>query len=77
MTLWGGRFGAATDELMRRFGDSIEFDRRMYRADIRARKSRRVMLPLLNKSSNAFSFVIVISSFQEITPKDSSMIDSA
>jgi argininosuccinate lyase len=34
MTLWGGRFTAETDELMRRFGDSIGFDRRMYRADI-------------------------------------------
>ncbi|MDY7078714.1 MAG: argininosuccinate lyase [Chloroflexota bacterium] len=34
MVLWGGRFAAATDELMRRFGDSIGFDRRMYGADI-------------------------------------------
>jgi argininosuccinate lyase len=32
--LWGGRFTAATDELMRRFNDSIGFDRRMYAADI-------------------------------------------
>jgi argininosuccinate lyase len=35
MTLWGGRFEAQTDELMRRFGDSIGFDKRMYAADIR------------------------------------------
>jgi argininosuccinate lyase len=35
VTLWGGRFTAETDELMRRFGDSIGFDRRMYAADIR------------------------------------------
>ncbi|MDY6878450.1 MAG: argininosuccinate lyase [Chloroflexota bacterium] len=35
MALWGGRFAAATDELMRRFGDSIGFDRRMYEADVR------------------------------------------
>jgi argininosuccinate lyase len=34
MTLWGGRFTATTDELMRRFGDSIGFDQRMYEADI-------------------------------------------
>jgi argininosuccinate lyase len=34
MTLWGGRFVAETDELMRRFGDSIGFDQRMYAADI-------------------------------------------
>ncbi|RLC96241.1 MAG: argininosuccinate lyase [Chloroflexi bacterium] len=36
MTLWGSRFAGATDELMRCFGDSISFDRRMYGADIRA-----------------------------------------
>jgi argininosuccinate lyase len=35
MTLWGGRFTEETDALMRRFGDSIEFDRRLYAADIR------------------------------------------
>jgi len=35
MTLWGGRFAAATGELMRRFNDSIRFDRRMYAVDIR------------------------------------------
>jgi argininosuccinate lyase len=34
MTLWGGRFEQATDELMRRFNDSIRFDQRLYRADI-------------------------------------------
>jgi len=34
MALWGGRFSAETDELMRSFGDSIDFDRRMYAADI-------------------------------------------
>ncbi|MCP4535906.1 MAG: argininosuccinate lyase [Chloroflexi bacterium] len=35
MTLWGGRFTAATDKLMKQFNDSIGFDRRMYAADIR------------------------------------------
>ncbi|MFQ6102087.1 MAG: argininosuccinate lyase [Anaerolineae bacterium] len=35
MTLWGGRFAAETDELLRPFGDSIGFDRRMYGADVR------------------------------------------
>jgi argininosuccinate lyase len=34
MTLWDGRFETATDELMRRFNDSIHFDQRLYRADI-------------------------------------------
>jgi len=35
MTLWGGRFTGETDALMRRFNDSIGFDRRLYAADIR------------------------------------------
>ena len=35
VTLWGGRFTSATDELMRHFSDSIGFDQRMYAADIR------------------------------------------
>ena len=34
MALWGGRFTGTTDALMRRFGDSIGFDRRVYAADI-------------------------------------------
>jgi argininosuccinate lyase len=34
MALWGGRFTEGTDELMRRFNDSIGFDRRMYAADV-------------------------------------------
>jgi len=36
MALWGGRFTTPTDGLVRRFGDSIGFDRRMYGADVRA-----------------------------------------
>jgi argininosuccinate lyase len=32
--LWGGRFNGVTDELMKRFNDSIAFDRRLYRSDI-------------------------------------------
>jgi argininosuccinate lyase len=33
--LWGGRFEAETDALMEQFQDSITFDRRLYRADVR------------------------------------------
>lgn len=33
--LWGGRFGAETDALMEQFQNSIGFDRRLYRADVR------------------------------------------
>jgi argininosuccinate lyase len=35
MTLWGGRFETEPSELMRRFGDSMTFDQRLYAADIR------------------------------------------
>ena len=35
MALWGGRFAGPMDALMKRFNDSIAFDRRMYAADIR------------------------------------------
>lgn len=33
--LWGGRFSTVTDELMKRFNDSIGFDYRLFRSDIR------------------------------------------
>jgi len=34
--LWGGRFVKDADALMRRLNDSIEFDQRLWSADIRA-----------------------------------------
>ncbi len=34
MTLWGGRFKSELSELMKRFGDSMPFDQRLYAADI-------------------------------------------
>ena len=34
MVLWGGRFEGETEALVRRFGDSFPFDRRLYAADI-------------------------------------------
>ncbi len=34
MPLWGGRFETETDALLRRFGDSIGFDKRLYEADV-------------------------------------------
>lgn len=34
--LWGGRFGKDTDELMVRFGSSLPFDCRLFRADIKS-----------------------------------------
>lgn len=35
MTLWGSRFEGKTNALLRRFGDSFAFDRRLYAVDIR------------------------------------------
>jgi argininosuccinate lyase len=35
MRLWGGRFEGETDAVMRRFSDSIAFDRRLYASDVR------------------------------------------
>ena len=35
MSLWGGRFRTEPSELMKRFGDSMAFDQRLYAADIR------------------------------------------
>jgi argininosuccinate lyase len=35
MALWGGRFKTEPSELMKRFGDSMAFDQRLYAADIR------------------------------------------
>ena len=34
MVLWGGRFETEPSELMKRFGDSMAFDQRLYAADI-------------------------------------------
>jgi argininosuccinate lyase len=34
MAMWGGRFAAETDGLMRRFNDSIDFDRRLAQVDV-------------------------------------------
>jgi argininosuccinate lyase len=35
-TLWGGRFSGRPDDLMRRFGDSIQFDIRLWECDVAA-----------------------------------------
>jgi argininosuccinate lyase len=35
MPLWGGRFKGEPDEMMKRWGDSIRFDVRLYDADVR------------------------------------------
>ena len=35
MKLWGGRFSGEQDEIMRRFNDSLPFDRRLFAVDIR------------------------------------------
>jgi len=41
---WGGRFSSATDERVEAFTESISFDRRLYRHDIRASQAHARML---------------------------------
>jgi argininosuccinate lyase len=43
-TLWGGRFSEATDAFVQRFTASVDFDKRMYRQDIRGSIAHSEML---------------------------------
>jgi argininosuccinate lyase len=43
-TLWGGRFSEATDAFVQRFTASVDFDKRMYRQDIRGSIAHSKML---------------------------------
>jgi argininosuccinate lyase len=42
--LWGGRFTKETDALVKQFNDSLPFDRRLYRQDIRGSIAHAAML---------------------------------
>ncbi len=42
--LWGGRFDEPTDSLMERLNASIDFDKRLYRQDIKASQAHAAML---------------------------------
>jgi argininosuccinate lyase len=44
MAMWGGRFSAAPNELVAKLGESISFDSRMYRQDIRGSTAHARML---------------------------------
>src|SRR3954471_23176135 len=41
---WGGRFSGATDNRVEAFTESISFDRRLYRHDVRASQAHARML---------------------------------
>jgi argininosuccinate lyase len=41
---WGGRFSGETDDRVERFTESISFDRRLYREDVRASQAHACML---------------------------------
>ena len=41
---WGGRFTGSTDQQVEAFTESISFDRRLYRHDIRASQAHARML---------------------------------
>ena len=44
MALWDGRFSSSQDENLKKFTESISFDRRLYRYDIRGSKAHAEML---------------------------------
>ena len=44
MKPWGGRFKEGTDPLLERFSASIDFDRKLYRHDIKGSKAHAEML---------------------------------
>ncbi len=44
MAMWGGRFAKETDSLVRRFTESISYDRRLYPHDIRGSQAHARML---------------------------------
>ena len=44
MALWGGRFGEETQKDVKRYSESISFDRRLYRHDIAGSKAHVAML---------------------------------
>ncbi len=44
MKLWGGRFTKETDQLVHAFNESLSFDQRFYRQDIRGSIAHVTML---------------------------------
>ncbi|MFP5304225.1 MAG: hypothetical protein ACLGI7_00190, partial [Gammaproteobacteria bacterium] len=42
--LWGGRFSESTSALVERFSESVSFDARLYRQDIRGSQAHARML---------------------------------
>lgn len=44
MSMWGGRFDAAPNELVAKMGESVSYDRRLYKHDIRGSKAHSAML---------------------------------
>ena len=43
-SMWGGRFAEATDQFVAEFTASVQFDKRMYRQDIRGSIAHATML---------------------------------
>ncbi|MCR6653329.1 MAG: argininosuccinate lyase [Cellvibrionaceae bacterium] len=52
-TLWGGRFSEATDAFVQRFTASVDFDKRLYRQDIRGSIAHAEMLCRVGVLSDA------------------------
>lgn len=53
MAMWGGRFDAAPNELVAKLGESVSYDKRLYKHDIRGSKAHANMLAAQGIISNA------------------------
>ena len=63
--LWGGRFTEATDAFVQRFTASVEFDKRLYKADIEGSVAHATMLEKA-KVLNSDELAQIISGLHEI-----------
>ncbi|MEA3290788.1 MAG: argininosuccinate lyase [Pseudomonadota bacterium] len=57
--LWGGRFSVPTDRLVEAFSASVQYDRRLYRQDIRGSKAHAEMLAKVGVLSDVEKTAIV------------------
>ncbi|SFF52736.1 argininosuccinate lyase [Fontimonas thermophila] len=57
--LWGGRFAESTSALVERFSESVSFDARLYRQDIRGSQAHARMLAKIGVLSDADARAIV------------------
>ena len=57
--LWGGRFSESTSALVEQFSESVSFDQRLYRHDIRGSQAHARMLERVGVLANGEAQIIV------------------